>query len=198
LADVGGTNDVSLLKLQLAGAQHRETLATQALSHVRQLSDQLSESLAREQRLSAELSEVKRLLQARQLGEPLAYDQAEAVGQRNDEMRQMREEIASLKATLTETLAALKTKGEQMELLSKENHILRKTVVIAGSEEDEGDAAGDNDDDEGSVYDLADEDVDDEPSQSAEESGEGLSGAAQGLCCLSSCWQVEHAHRGRG
>ena len=58
-ADIGGTNDVALLKLQLAGARHREELAIKALSHVRQLSDQLSESLARESKLAAEISELK-------------------------------------------------------------------------------------------------------------------------------------------
>lgn len=63
MCDMNVTNDSSLLKLQLAGAQNREMLALQALNHVRQLSNQLSESLAREARLSAEISELHKTVQ---------------------------------------------------------------------------------------------------------------------------------------
>jgi hypothetical protein len=59
------TNDVSLLRLQLSGAQHRERLAMSALKNVRLLSDQLAESLAREARLANEISDLhEKLLQA--------------------------------------------------------------------------------------------------------------------------------------
>jgi methyl-accepting chemotaxis protein len=137
---------VSLLKLQLAGAQHRETLATQALSHVRQLSDQLSESLAREQRLASEISELKKLVETR-LTRGSSTERAETGVARDDEMRKMREEIAELKATVKDLVGTVRTKTEQLELYSKENYILRHSGAEGEKEAGE----------EGSVYDLADE-----------------------------------------
>ena len=137
---------MSLLKLQLAGAQHRETLATQALSHVRQLSDQLSESLAREQRLASEISELKKLVEAC-LTRGSSTEKPETGVERDDEMLKMREEIAELKATVKELVGTVRTKTEQLDLYSKENYILRHSGTEGEKEAGE----------EGSVYDLADE-----------------------------------------
>ena len=77
--DVGGTNDTALLKLQLAAALRREQLAMQALSHVRQLSDQLSESLAREARLADEITSLHQLIHERGLGVGAQNFEAEKV-----------------------------------------------------------------------------------------------------------------------
>jgi hypothetical protein len=53
------SNDVAILKLQLAGAQERERLALAALKSVKEMSEQLAESLAREARLANEINQLQ-------------------------------------------------------------------------------------------------------------------------------------------